>query len=116
MPLYDYHCDPCDHTWEVLQRLADLPLGAGCPRCGATARRLLPRPHIVADTFPAPYDDIGLGVRIDSRSQRRRIMRDKGLEELGSTTKHGAKGTVFSFPGQPTTSVPPSGAYVKRGA
>lgn len=32
MPLYEYHCEPCDHTFETLIR------GQGdtahCPRCG----------------------------------------------------------------------------------
>jgi putative FmdB family regulatory protein len=32
MPIYEYHCDPCDHTFETLIR------GAGdaarCPKCG----------------------------------------------------------------------------------
>jgi putative FmdB family regulatory protein len=40
MPLYDYHCEPCAHTFETLIR------GAGdvarCPRCGSleVARQL----------------------------------------------------------------------------
>ena len=33
MPLYEYHCEPCDHTFETLIRGAgDL---ARCPRCGS---------------------------------------------------------------------------------
>ena len=32
MPIYEYHCDPCDHSFETLIR------GGGdaarCPRCG----------------------------------------------------------------------------------
>jgi putative FmdB family regulatory protein len=32
MPLYEYHCEPCDHTFETLVRSAgDVPR---CPRCG----------------------------------------------------------------------------------
>ena len=32
MPIYEYHCDPCDHTFETLVRNAtDV---ARCPRCG----------------------------------------------------------------------------------
>jgi putative FmdB family regulatory protein len=33
MPIYEYHCDPCEHTFETLIR------GAGdaarCPKCGS---------------------------------------------------------------------------------
>jgi putative FmdB family regulatory protein len=32
MPIYEYHCDPCDHTFETLIRgQGDV---AHCPRCG----------------------------------------------------------------------------------
>lgn len=32
MPIYEYHCRPCDHTFETLVRTpADSP---ECPRCG----------------------------------------------------------------------------------
>ena len=32
MPLYEYHCEPCDHSFETLIRSAgDV---AHCPRCG----------------------------------------------------------------------------------
>jgi putative FmdB family regulatory protein len=33
MPLYEYHCEPCDHTFETLIRgTSDL---ARCPHCGS---------------------------------------------------------------------------------
>ncbi len=33
MPLYEYHCEPCDHTFETLVRSdRDVPR---CPRCGS---------------------------------------------------------------------------------
>ena len=32
MPIYEYHCEPCDHTFETLiRREGDV---AHCPRCG----------------------------------------------------------------------------------
>lgn len=32
MPIYEYHCEPCDHTFETLVRSShDVP---HCPRCG----------------------------------------------------------------------------------
>lgn len=33
MPIYEYHCDACDKTYEVNQRMSDEPLSA-CA-CGA---------------------------------------------------------------------------------
>ena len=36
MPIYEYHCEPCDHTFETLVRSAsDTPR---CPKCGQTER------------------------------------------------------------------------------
>ena len=34
MPIYEYHCEPCEHTFETLIRgSSDV---AHCPRCGNT--------------------------------------------------------------------------------
>jgi hypothetical protein len=64
----------------------------------------------------ASYYDDGLGVRVESRAHRKAVMRSKNLVEAdkGNTRPHGARGTVFSFPGQATVSVPPSGGFVKK--
>jgi putative FmdB family regulatory protein len=34
MPIYEYECQACKHTHEVIQRMNDPPL-AKCPDCGA---------------------------------------------------------------------------------
>ncbi|MCX6166054.1 MAG: zinc ribbon domain-containing protein [Ignavibacteriae bacterium] len=33
MPTYDYKCDSCNHTFEVMQSIKDEPL-TKCPNCG----------------------------------------------------------------------------------
>jgi putative FmdB family regulatory protein len=33
MPIYEYHCQSCGHTLEVLQKISDEPL-INCPKCG----------------------------------------------------------------------------------
>jgi putative FmdB family regulatory protein len=33
MPTYDYKCENCNHTFEVLQSIKDEPL-IKCPKCG----------------------------------------------------------------------------------
>lgn len=33
MPLYDYSCKKCDHTFELLVRASTVP---ACPRCGGS--------------------------------------------------------------------------------
>ena len=32
MPLYEYHCDACEHEFEALQKMSDAPL-TRCPKC-----------------------------------------------------------------------------------
>lgn len=38
MPIYDYQCDECSHTLEVIQKLSD-PVLTDCPACGKPALR-----------------------------------------------------------------------------
>ncbi len=40
-------------------------------------------------------------------------MRANGLVEKGTTHQSGAKGTIFSHPGQTTTAATPSGGYAR---
>ncbi len=42
VPIYEYHCDACDHEFEELVRSMDKGLTAKCPSCGkAKANRRL---------------------------------------------------------------------------
>lgn len=34
MPLYEYRCESCDHSFEILQRIGDGADGLACPECG----------------------------------------------------------------------------------
>lgn len=36
MPLYDYECRKCEHSWEESNKMAerDKPLSEPCPKCG----------------------------------------------------------------------------------
>ena len=40
MPIYEYQCTACRHTFDVLQKLSDAPL-VDCPECGAAQLRKL---------------------------------------------------------------------------
>jgi putative FmdB family regulatory protein len=33
MPIYEYGCESCGHTFEITQKMADAPLKL-CPSCG----------------------------------------------------------------------------------
>ena len=40
MPIYDYHCDHCGHSFSQVQSYSDEPV-AKCPNCGKKPRRLI---------------------------------------------------------------------------
>lgn len=39
MPVYDYHCDACGHTFEVFHRVDERP-EIRCEKCGQPTRKL----------------------------------------------------------------------------
>lgn len=111
MPLYDFQCPSCARGWEGIARW-DTDVECAC---GQIAQRCMSVPTVQRELDP--YYDNGLGVRVESRSHRRDVMRSKSLVENDKpVVPHGARGTVFSFPGQATSSVQPSGAYARKRA
>ena len=46
MPIYEYQCRSCEHTFEVLQKFSDEPIQK-CPRCSAPVQRLISLPAVV---------------------------------------------------------------------
>jgi putative FmdB family regulatory protein len=38
MPIYEYHCESCNHALEALQKLSDAAL-VDCPACGKSTLR-----------------------------------------------------------------------------
>ncbi len=42
MPLYEYRCDACGDTIEVIQKFSDRPLHK-CPKCSGRLRKLISR-------------------------------------------------------------------------
>jgi putative FmdB family regulatory protein len=43
MPLYEYECERCGHTFEAIQKFSDPPIGA-CPKCGGPVHKLQSAP------------------------------------------------------------------------
>jgi len=40
MPLYEYQCENCQKTFEVIQKFSDVPL-RDCPDCGKSVEKLM---------------------------------------------------------------------------
>lgn len=45
MPLYEYQCTKCKHTFEKIQKFSDRPVKK-CPKCGAKVEQLMSAPAI----------------------------------------------------------------------
>ena len=45
MPLYEYQCTKCKHTFEKIQKFSDPPVSE-CPKCGGKVEQLLSAPAI----------------------------------------------------------------------
>ena len=40
MPIYEYHCEKCNETFEVFQKINDDPV-SNCPKCNEKVKRLI---------------------------------------------------------------------------
>jgi len=45
MPLYEYHCLTCGHTFDAIQKFSDAPL-SDCPECGERVEKCMSAPAI----------------------------------------------------------------------
>jgi putative FmdB family regulatory protein len=45
VPLYEYRCTKCNHTFEKIRKFSDPPL-TECPKCGAAIEQLMSAPAI----------------------------------------------------------------------
>ena len=86
MPLYDYHCSQCGEITDVWAKMHEMI--KPCPQCKGVMDRLISPCAIRMDI--SPYFDENLGNRenpqgrwINSRQQKRQVMKEEGLEEIG---------------------------------
>jgi putative FmdB family regulatory protein len=60
MPLYEYRCDECDETFEVLRRITEKD-DVRCPRCDRPARKLLSGFSVGGDRTSTDFGSSGGG-------------------------------------------------------
>ena len=41
MPIYEYHCDECGHTFEVMESITGGNAEQTCPKCKSAAKRMI---------------------------------------------------------------------------
>jgi putative FmdB family regulatory protein len=84
MPIYDYHCDHCGHTFSAVQSYTDATLEK-CPSCGKRPRKLMATPAIV---FKG-----GGWYKTDSRPKEKESGDKSPKKDAGSTTADSGDGS-----------------------
>ena len=64
MPLYTYHCDSCDESFEVVRTIADMKQEEPC-HCGGVGHKIIVAPLVHCDL--AGYESPITGERIEGR-------------------------------------------------
>src|SRR5438445_9309137 len=82
MPIYDYHCDHCGHSFSQVQSYKDLPVEK-CPNCGKKPRRLI-APSAVVFKGSGWY-------KTDSRPAEKSETKSESKSETKSDAKYDAK-------------------------
>lgn len=79
MPLYQYVCHECATNWEAINRIAER-LNQRCPDCDGEATIVI---TLRARPVIHEYYSDNLGAQITGPRQKKRIMKEKGVEESG---------------------------------
>ena len=88
MPLYEYECLSCADTFEITHSIADLyEREAMCPKCGLWGRANLQLvfDHRQVEAPWSPHWNFGMGAYVGSRSEYKKLLKEKGLREYGSS-------------------------------
>ena len=103
MPLYEYKCDGCGKTFEVIQKFADEPLTVHA-ECGGAVRRLLSSPALQfkgSGWYVTDYAKSGSGDKRGGKSEGK----SEGGSDGGSESKPaGASPATDSKPAAPGNS------------
>jgi putative FmdB family regulatory protein len=95
VPIYDYHCDHCGHSFSQVQSYKDQPLEK-CPSCGKKPRRLISPTAVVfkgsgwykTDSRPA------------EKSETKSESKPEGKPETKSDTKPDTKSDTKTKPAE----------------
>ena len=111
MPIHDYHCDHCGHTFSAVQSYTDATLEK-CPSCGKRPRKLMATPAIVfkgggwykTDSRPA-QKDAG-----DSKAESKSDGKTDGKADGTSDKSDTSKGPAPAKPDAPKADAPAKAA------
>ena len=88
MPIYDYHCDHCGHSFSQVQSYNDQPVEK-CPNCGKKPRRLISSTAVVfkgsgwykTDSRPAEKSETKSESKAETKSDKKSDAKAKPKEQ-----------------------------------
>ena len=87
MPVYPYQCDDCNTEFEVAKRVSQIDELEHCPQCdGEITQRLIAKQQSFsgADQWDCMAYDHAFGQVVKNNAHRRRLAKERGLEEVGT--------------------------------
>jgi len=90
MPIYDYHCDHCGHSFSQVQSYKDQPVEK-CPRCGKKPRRLIVPAAIVFKGSGWYKTDSRPAEKSETTTESKSETKSDGKSETKSDTKSDGK-------------------------
>ena len=95
MPLYEYRCRECDHTYEKLERMS-APSTGTCPECGGTATRLIGVPALQFKGSGWYVTDYGKGTggaagEVPKKSSKKESKKDGDATSSSSSSDSSSK-------------------------
>src|SRR4051812_32307717 len=123
MPLYEYECDACGHSFEKIQKFSD-PLEDTCPKCGGHVHKLMSSPAIQfkgsgfyitdypkGDKGSAPKSDGGKADKAAKADKPAASTEGAGKSEKSSSSSDsGASSSAPAASSTPASSAAPSAA------
>src|SRR5438552_9155772 len=90
MPIYDYHCDHCGHSFSQVQSYSDEPV-AKCPNCGKKPRRLIAPSAVVFKGSGWYKTDSRPADKSESKSETKSETKSESKSETKPDAKSEAK-------------------------
>lgn len=90
--IYEYQCQKCDHTFDIVKKVADIDNPEVCEKCNSDAIRLF-RPRIYLNNTSVQHAEYnpGLGCVVRNRDHAKEIAKQKGMVEIGNDFASGHK-------------------------
>ena len=108
MPLYEYKCDGCGSTFEVIQKFSDEPLSVH-EQCGGAVRRLISSPALQfkgTGWYVTDYakSGSGAGSKSNGSSESKNESKNESKSESKSDSSSSSSSSSESKPAASTTS------------